>query len=112
MIRCKPQKQLTNSKSSSGGRNNRGIITSRHRGGGHKRLYRKIDFRRDKKNIIGRVSSIEYDPNRNAYICLVIYKDGEKRYILHSRGMKVGDTIVSSPEASIASGNALPPSAI
>nr|QXU76294.1 ribosomal protein L22 [Dicranopteris pedata] len=112
VIRCKPQKQLTNSKSSSGGRNNRGIITSRHRGGGHKRLYRKIDFRRDKKNIIGRVSSIEYDPNRNAYICLVIYKDGEKRYILHSRGMKVGDTIVSSPEASIASGNALPPTKI
>ncbi|KAK9660500.1 hypothetical protein RND81_O212900 [Saponaria officinalis] len=68
------------------GRNARGIITARHRGGGHKRLYRKIDFRRNEKDIYGRIVTIEYDPNRNAYICLIHYGDGEKRYILHPRG--------------------------
>ncbi|KAL2900547.1 50S ribosomal protein L2 chloroplastic [Bienertia sinuspersici] len=77
------------------GRNARGIITARHRGGGHKRLYRKIDFRQNEKDIYGRIVTIEYDPNRNAYICLIHYGDGEKRYILHPRGPIIGDTTVS-----------------
>nr|YP_002970686.1 ribosomal protein L2 [Alsophila spinulosa]ACK77195.1 ribosomal protein L2 [Alsophila spinulosa] len=106
--RYEPEKQLTYRKISKNGRNNRGIVTSRHRGGGHKRLYRKIDFRRDKINIIGRVASIEYDPNRNAYICLINYIDGDKRYILHPWGIGVGDVVTSSPEASVSNGNALP----
>ncbi|KAL8456177.1 hypothetical protein ACS0TY_037072 (mitochondrion) [Phlomoides rotata] len=86
------------------GRNARGIITSRHRGGGHKRLYRKIDFRRNEKDIYGRIVTIEYDPNRNAYICLIHYGDGEKRYILHPRGAIIGDTIVSGTEVPIKMG--------
>nr|UEX92000.1 ribosomal protein L2 [Trientalis europaea] len=90
------------------GRNSRGIITAGHRGGGHKRLYRKIDFRRNEKNICGRIVTIEYDPNRNAYICLIHYGDGEKRYILHPRGAIIGDTIVSGTEVPIKMGNALP----
>lgn len=98
------------------GRNARGIITAGHRGGGHKRLYRKIDFRRNEKKdisgriISGRIVTIEYDPNRNAYICLIHYGDGEKRYILHPRGAIIGDTIVSGsgPEVPIKMGNALP----
>nr|WEL35656.1 ribosomal protein L2 [Gossypium hirsutum]WEL35823.1 ribosomal protein L2 [Gossypium hirsutum] len=90
------------------GRNARGIITARHRGGGHKRLYRKIDFRRNEKDIYGRIVTIEYDPNRNAYICLIHYGDGEKRYILHPRGAIIGDTIVSGTEVPIKMGNALP----
>nr|YP_001542569.1 ribosomal protein L2 [Cuscuta exaltata]A8W3G2.1 RecName: Full=Large ribosomal subunit protein uL2c; AltName: Full=50S ribosomal protein L2, plastid [Cuscuta exaltata]ABW83733.1 ribosomal protein L2 [Cuscuta exaltata] len=90
------------------GRNARGIITARHRGGGHKRLYRKIDFRRNKKNIYGRIITIEYDPNRNAHICLIHYRNGEKGYILHPRGTIIGDTIVSGTEVSIKIGNALP----
>ncbi|KAG4109421.1 hypothetical protein ERO13_1Z050292v2 [Gossypium hirsutum] len=94
------------------GRNARGIITARHRGGGHKRLYRKIDFRRNEKDIYGRIVTIEYDPNRNAYICLIHYGDGEKRYILHPRGAIIGDTIVSGTEVPIKMGNALPLSAI
>ncbi|KAG5383797.1 hypothetical protein IGI04_035292 [Brassica rapa subsp. trilocularis] len=94
------------------GRNARGIITVRHRGGGHKRLYRKIDFRRNTKDIYGRIVTIEYDPNRNAYICLIHYGDGEKRYILHPRGAIIGDTIVSGTEVPIKMGNALPLSAI
>nr|YP_009490526.1 ribosomal protein L2 [Cibotium barometz]YP_010878764.1 ribosomal protein L2 [Cibotium cumingii]WHE38219.1 ribosomal protein L2 [Cibotium sinoburmaense]AWH62744.1 ribosomal protein L2 [Cibotium barometz]WHE37957.1 ribosomal protein L2 [Cibotium barometz]WHE38044.1 ribosomal protein L2 [Cibotium barometz]WHE38132.1 ribosomal protein L2 [Cibotium barometz] len=106
--KSEPQKQLTYRKISRNGRNNRGIVTSRHRGGGHKRLYRRIDFRRDKVSIIGRVASIEYDPNRNAYICLINYIDGEKRYILHARGIGVGDVVTSGPEASVSNGNALP----
>ncbi|KAK9661301.1 hypothetical protein RND81_O140400 [Saponaria officinalis] len=89
------------------GRNARGIITARHRGGGHKRLYRKIDFRRNEKDIYGRIVTIEYDPNRNAYICLIHYGDGEKRYILHPRGAIIGDTIVSGTEVPIKMGNAL-----
>ncbi|KAL5722148.1 60S ribosomal protein L2 [Ranunculus cassubicifolius] len=93
------------------GRNARGIITVRHRGGGHKRLYRKIDFRRNEKDISGRIVTIEYDPNRNAYICLIHYGDGEKRYILHPRGAIIGDTIVSGTEVPISMGNALPLSA-
>lgn len=109
--KCKPHKQLTYHRMSKNGRNNAGIITSRHRGGGHKRLYRKIDFRRDKLNVPGRVASIEYDPNRNAFICLINYVDGEKRYILHARGVAVGDVITSGPDASVSIGNALPLSA-
>ncbi|KAI3832216.1 hypothetical protein MKW92_006400 [Papaver armeniacum] len=94
------------------GRNARGIITARHRGGGHKRLYRKIDFRRNEKDISGRIVTIEYDPNRNAYICLIHYGDGEKRYILHPRGDIIGDTIVSGTEVPISMENALPLSAV
>nr|QGS65391.1 ribosomal protein L2 [Bixa orellana] len=94
------------------GRNARGIITARHRGGGHKRLYRKIDFRRNEKDIYGRIVTIEYDPNRNAYICLIHYGDGEKRYILHPRGAIIGDTIVSGTEVPIKMGNALPLSGV
>ena len=100
------------------GRNARGIITVRHRGGGHKRLYRQIDFRRNEKKdisgriISGRIVTIEYDPNRNAYICLIHYGDGEKRYILHPRGAIIGDTIVSGTEVPIKMGNALPLSAV
>nr|UGV24085.1 ribosomal protein L2 [Wikstroemia indica]UGV24163.1 ribosomal protein L2 [Wikstroemia nutans] len=90
------------------GRNARGIITARHRGGGHKRLYRKIDFRRNERDIYGRIVTIEYDPNRNAYVCLIHYGDGEKRYILHPRGAIIGDTIVSGTEVPIKMGNALP----
>nr|YP_009299149.1 ribosomal protein L2 [Pelargonium exhibens]YP_009299173.1 ribosomal protein L2 [Pelargonium exhibens]YP_009299636.1 ribosomal protein L2 [Pelargonium myrrhifolium]YP_009300045.1 ribosomal protein L2 [Pelargonium tetragonum]YP_009300069.1 ribosomal protein L2 [Pelargonium tetragonum]AJB99063.1 ribosomal protein L2 [Pelargonium exhibens]AJB99088.1 ribosomal protein L2 [Pelargonium exhibens]AJB99549.1 ribosomal protein L2 [Pelargonium myrrhifolium]AJB99958.1 ribosomal protein L2 [Pelargoniu len=94
------------------GRNARGIITAGHRGGGHKRLYRQIDFRRNENNIYGRIVTIEYDPNRNAYICLIHYGDGEKRYILHPRGARIGDTIVSGTEVPIKMGNALPLSAV
>nr|AKZ31116.1 ribosomal protein L2 [Scaevola collaris] len=90
------------------GRNARGIITAWHRGGGHKRLYRKIDFRRNKEDIYGRIVTIEYDPNRNADICLIHYRDGEKRYILHPRGAIIGDTIVSGTKVPIKMGNALP----
>ncbi|XP_052729504.1 50S ribosomal protein L2, chloroplastic [Vigna angularis] len=94
------------------GRNARGIITAGHRGGGHKRLYRQIDFRRNEKNIYGRIVTIEYDPNRNASICLIHYGDGEKKYILHPRGAIIGDTIVSGTEVPIKMGNALPLSAV
>nr|YP_010231320.1 ribosomal protein L2 [Passiflora xishuangbannaensis]YP_010231337.1 ribosomal protein L2 [Passiflora xishuangbannaensis]QSV37389.1 ribosomal protein L2 [Passiflora xishuangbannaensis]QSV37406.1 ribosomal protein L2 [Passiflora xishuangbannaensis] len=90
------------------GRNARGIITARHRGGGHKRLYRQIDFRRNEKDIYGRILTIEYDPNRNASICLIHYRDGEKRYILHPRGTRIGDTIISGTGVPIKMGNALP----
>jgi large subunit ribosomal protein L2 len=94
------------------GRNNRGVITSRHRGGGHKRLYRHIDFKRDKDKVWGRIMTIEYDPNRNARICLVDYEDGEKRYILHPRGLNLEDKIIASPKAPILPGNTLPLSAV
>jgi large subunit ribosomal protein L2 len=104
----KPEKSLTTWWSRSKGRNNRGIITSRHRGGGHKRLYRDVDFGRTKVNIPAKVTHIEYDPNRNSRIALVNYQDGEKRYILHPVGLQVGDTILASPEATITVGNCLP----
>ena len=84
----KPEKSLTQYKHNAKGRNNRGVITSRHRGGGHKRLYRIIDFRRDKRDVPAKVAAIEYDPNRNANIALLFYKDGEKRYILAPAGIK------------------------
>nr|YP_010917752.1 ribosomal protein L2 [Encalypta ciliata]UVG41338.1 ribosomal protein L2 [Encalypta ciliata] len=108
IVKSNPQKKLTFWQHNKQGRNNRGVITSRYRGGGHKRLYRQIDFRRNKKNISGKIITIEYDPNRSANICLVHYGDGEKRYILHPRGIKIGDTIISSNEAPILIGNALP----
>nr|YP_010474221.1 ribosomal protein L2 [Corydalis borii]UVH68434.1 ribosomal protein L2 [Corydalis borii] len=104
-----PRKNLISGQHHSGkGRNARGIITARHRGGGHKRLYRKIDFRRNEKDISARIVTIEYDPNRNAHICLIHYGDGEKRYILHPRGARIGDTIRSGTEVPISMGNALP----
>jgi large subunit ribosomal protein L2 len=103
-----PYKPLTEPLKKSGGRNNQGELTSWWRGGGHKRTYRIIDFRRDKREIPAKVSTIEYDPNRSARIALVTYADGEKRYILHPLGLKVGDAIVASPTADILPGNALP----
>jgi large subunit ribosomal protein L2 len=108
IVRTKPEKSLTSGQHRQKGRNNRGIITSRHRGGGHKRLYRHIDFRRNKHDILGKIMTIEYDPNRNARICLTYYSDGEKRYILHPRGMRVGDEISSGANAPILPGNTLP----
>lgn len=104
----KPQKSLTQGKHSSQGRNNRGIITSRYRGGGHKKKYRLIDFKRNKIDVVGIISSIEYDPYRNSRIALVNYEDGDKRYILHPRSLNIGDQILSGVKASIDVGNALP----
>ena len=104
----KPYRPLTESLERSGGRNNRGQLTSWWRGGGHKRAYRIIDFRRDKFDVPGRVSTIEYDPNRSARIALVTYADGEKRYILHPVGVKVGDAVVSGSNVDILPGNCLP----
>ena len=112
ITKSKPEKSLTKFKHSPKGRNNRGVITSRRRGGGHKRLYRQIDFKRNKLNIPAEVIAIEYDPNRNARIALVQYEDGEKRYILAPVGIKVGKTIISGPESPIEVGNALPLSKI
>ena len=103
-----PHRPLTETLKKSGGRNNTGEVTMWWRGGGHKRLYRIIDFKRDKKNIPGKVSTIEYDPNRSARIALITYADGEKRYILQPLGLKVGDTVVSGDTADILPGNALP----
>jgi large subunit ribosomal protein L2 len=103
-----PEKSLLAPLSKKAGRNNQGRITTRHQGGGHKRKYRIIDFKRDKDGIPGRVATIEYDPNRSANIALIHYADGEKRYILAAKGMKVGQEIMSGPDADIKSGNALP----
>ncbi len=91
-----------------GGRNNRGRITVRHRGGGHKRHYRLVDFRRDKDGVLGKVERIEYDPGRSAHIALVLYSDGERRYIIASKGVEVGGNIVSGVDAPISPGNCLP----
>ena len=102
-----PEKSLVEGLTKSGGRNNNGRKTSRHRGGGAKRLYRKIDFKRNKDGIPARVASIEYDPNRTAYIALLHYADGEKRYILAPRRLEVGATVLSGPEADIQVGHAL-----
>ncbi|HEY6040486.1 MAG TPA: 50S ribosomal protein L2 [Anaerolineae bacterium] len=104
----RPEKSLTVPLKKHSGRNNQGSVTVRHRGGGTRPRYRLIDFRRDKKNIPGRVSAIEYDPNRTARLALVVYKDGEKRYILAPQGLNVGDTILSSADAEIKPGNTLP----
>jgi large subunit ribosomal protein L2 len=102
-----PEKALVESNKKSGGRNNLGRITSRHRGGGHKRQYRIIDFKRNKHGIVGIVNAIEYDPNRSCRIALIFYPDGEKRYILAADGMKVGSKIVSGPQAEVELGNSL-----
>lgn len=104
----KPEKSLLTTLNRKSGRNNRGIITTRHKGGGHKRKYRIIDFKRDKDNIIGKVASIEYDPNRNAFISLINYLDGEKRYILAPKTLEVGMEIVSGSLVDIKVGNSMP----
>jgi large subunit ribosomal protein L2 len=103
-----PLKQLTRSKKRKGGRNNYGRITAPRRGGGHKKRYRVIDFKRDKHGVPARVASIEYDPNRSARIALLSYADGEKRYIVAPDGLKVGDEVLSSRQADIRPGNSLP----
>ena len=108
----KPEKKLIKKNHRNKGRNNRGIITIRHRGGGHKRRYRLIDFHRNKTNIEGVVKAIEYDPNRNSRIALIYYKDGEKRYILSPNNLKVGDTILSGSDVPLTIGNTLPLSQI
>lgn len=108
ITKSEPEKSLTRSVHSPKGRNNRGVITTRHRGGGHKQLYRIIDFHRNKRNIPAKVAAIEYDPNRNARIALLYYEDGEKRYILHPAGLAVGTTIIAGPTAPFEVGNALP----
>jgi len=102
-----PEKSLVEPLKKNSGRNFQGRLTVRHRGGGHKRLYRIIDFKRDKEGVPGRVSSIEYDPNRSANIALVVYADGEKRYIIAPEGLKPGDTVMAGPQADIKVGNAL-----
>ncbi|MCP4549582.1 MAG: 50S ribosomal protein L2 [bacterium] len=104
----KPEKSLLEPLKKSGGRNNHGHITSRRRGGGHKRQYRRIDFKRNKLGIPAMVKTIEYDPNRSARIALLWYADGEKRYILAPLGVKVGDTLVSGPDVEIKVGNCMP----
>ena len=108
LTRSKPEKNLLRPLPKSGGRNSMGRITCRHRGGGHKRRYRLIDFKRDKPNIPAKVASIEYDPNRSARIVLLHYKDGEKRYILAPLELNLGDTVISGENADIRPGNALP----
>ncbi|MEK9170975.1 MAG: 50S ribosomal protein L2 [Patescibacteria group bacterium] len=107
LTKTKPEKKLTKGKKRTSARNNRGRITTRHQGGGHKKLYRLVDFKQDKYNVPGRVASIEYDPNRTAFIALIIYKDGEKRYILAPRDIKAGDTIITSENAPLQIGNRL-----
>ena len=103
-----PEKSLLAPLTKTGGRNNKGRITVRHRGGGEKRHYRIVDFKRNKDDIPAKVAAIEYDPNRSAHIALLHYVDGEKRYILHPKGLKVGDTVISGSNADIKVGNALP----
>ena len=108
ITRSRPEKSLLRPLKKKAGRNFRGKITVRHRGGGHKRRYRVIDFKRDKVGVPGRVTSIEYDPNRSARIALITYADGEKRYIIAPVGLMVGDMVMAGPEAEIRVGNALP----
>ncbi len=108
ITRSKPERSLLEKKNSKAGRNNQGKITARHRGGGVKRQYRIIDFKRNKLGVPAKVFSIEYDPNRSARIALLHYVDGEKRYIIAPNGLKVGDRVMSGPEAEIRVGNALP----
>jgi len=112
VTRSKPTRSLLTQKRRRGGRNNMGRITVRHRGGGHKRRYRLIDFRRDKLNISAKVESIEYDPNRSARIALLLYADGERRYIIAPLGLRVGDSVMSGDEADVRVGNTLPIRAI
>ncbi|HEU5359313.1 MAG TPA: 50S ribosomal protein L2 [Gemmatimonadales bacterium] len=108
ITRATPEKSLLEPVKKSGGRNNLGHVTSRHIGGGHKRMFRKIDFKRNKFGVPAKVAEIEYDPNRSARIALLVYADGEKRYILHPKGLSQGDTVVSGPGADVRLGNALP----
>src|SRR6266446_5174730 len=108
ITKTEPEKTLLEPLRRTGGRNNKGHITSRYMSGGHKRQYRRIDFRRDKFAIPARVASVEYDPNRTARIALLHYDDGEKRYILAPKGLNVGDTVVSGPGSDIRTGNAMP----
>ncbi|MEM1248019.1 MAG: 50S ribosomal protein L2 [Acidobacteriota bacterium] len=104
----RPHKALTSGKKRIGGRSNSGRVAIRFRGGGHKKRYRKVDFRRDKAGVPAKVATIEYDPNRSARICLLHYRDGEKRYILWPQGLEVGDTVVSGTDIEINVGNAMP----
>jgi large subunit ribosomal protein L2 len=104
----RPEKKLTEKLTKSGGRNHHGHITTRRRGGGHKRIYRVIDFKRDKHGVPAKVERIEYDPNRTANIALVVYQDGERRYIVAPRGLSVGDTVTAGPGSDVRVGNALP----
>src|SRR5512144_2879392 len=103
-----PERSLLEPLRRTGGRNNKGHVSTRHQGGGHKRQYRRIDFRRNKFGIPAKVTTVEYDPNRTCRIALVTYADGEKRYILHPKGLAVGDTVVSGKGSDIRTGNALP----
>jgi len=103
-----PEKGLLRTLRKKGGRNNKGRVTARHRGGGHRRHYRVIDFKRDKRDIPARVASIEYDPNRSAFIALLHYADGEKRYVLAPEGLKVNDSVMSGEASEIRTGNSLP----
>ena len=103
-----PEKSLLTTKRRTSGRNAYGRITVRHRGGGHKRMLRDVDFRREKYGIPARVEGIEYDPNRSAHLALLVYRDGEKRYIIATHGLKAGDVVMSGPQADILPGNALP----
>ena len=107
ITRSTPEESLLEPLKSHGGRNNQGHVTTRYKGGGHKRMYRRIDFRRDKHGIPGKVAHIEYDPNRSARIALIQYPDGEKRYILHPRGLQVGDAVLAGPGSDIRLGNAV-----
>jgi len=108
VTKAEPERALVETRKSTGGRNNQGHVTVRYRGGGHKRKYRRIDFRRGKLGVPARVAAIEYDPNRTARIALLVYADGEKRYILHPKGLAVGDAVVSGAGSDIRNGNALP----
>ena len=108
ITRDRPEKSLTTSKPKTGGRNSYGRMTARHRGGGHKQKYRLVDFKRDKDGVPAKVAAIEYDPNLNARIALLHYRDGEKRYMLLPHGLKVGDIVVAGPDAEARVGNALP----
>lgn len=108
VTKSEPEKALLVHKHRPKGRNNRGVITCRHRGGGHKKLYRLVDFRRDKRGVVAKVAAIEYDPNRNARLALLYYQDGEKRYILYANGLKVGATVIAGEDVPIEVGNAMP----
>ena len=108
ITKSKPEKSLIKKNHRNKGRNNRGVITTRHRGGGHKRRYRIIDFKRNKYGVEGIIAAIEYDPNRNSRIALIHYKDGEKRYILHPKNLNVGDTILAGSGSPLKIGNTLP----
>jgi len=107
LYKGRPESSLTKGQSRKGGRNNNGRITTRHQGGGHKQLYRQIDFKRDNFGIPGRVDRIEYDPNRTAHIALIVFANGDKRYILSPQGLRPGDTVMSGPDAEMRPGNAM-----